>query len=223
MPRPGFVLDVDRSTPPILFWRGENFSLEKLPAGRSRVVYAPEPLPAIRDVDAAIRHALEHPIDKDPLRTLLFPGMKLTIAFDDVSLPLPQMRRPDIRQRVIEAVLDMAAEAGVDDVHLVCALALHRRMTEAELRHAIGDRVYDAFAPRGMLTQHDAEDPDNLVFLGTTPEGEEVEINKRAAESDLLIYVNINLVAMDGGWKSTAIGLASYKSIRYHHNVHTMR
>ena len=28
------------------------------------------------------------------------------------------MRRPDIRQRVIEAVLDLAAEAGVDDVHL---------------------------------------------------------------------------------------------------------
>ena len=94
--------------------------------------------------------------------------MKLTIAFDDISLPLPPMRRPDVRQRVIEAVLDIAAEAGVDDVHLICALALHRRMTEAELRHAIGDRVYDAFEPRGMLTQHDAEDPDNLVFLGTT-------------------------------------------------------
>jgi len=26
------------------------------------------------------------------------------------------MRRPDVRQRVIESVLDMAAEAGVDDV-----------------------------------------------------------------------------------------------------------
>ena len=74
--------------------------------------------------------------------------MKLTIAFDDVSLPLPPMRRPDIRQRVIEAVLDMAADAGVDDVHIIAALALHRRMTEAELRHAVGDRVYDAFAPR---------------------------------------------------------------------------
>ena len=49
MPRPGFVLEVDRSTPPTLFWRGENFSLEKLPAGRSRVIYAPEPLPAIDD------------------------------------------------------------------------------------------------------------------------------------------------------------------------------
>ena len=149
--------------------------------------------------------------------------MKLTIAFDDISLPLPKMRRPDIRQRVIEAVLDLAADAGVDDVQLICALALHRRMTEAELRHAVGDRVYDAFAPRGMLTQHDAEDPDNLVFLGTTPEGEEVEINKRAAESDLLVYVNINLVAMDGGWKSTATGLASYRSLRHHHNPQTMQ
>jgi hypothetical protein len=149
--------------------------------------------------------------------------MKLTIAFDDVSLPLPQMRRPDIRQRVIEAVLDLAAAAGVDDVHLIAALALHRRMTEAELRHAVGDRVYDAFAPRGLLYNHDAEDPDGMAYLGTTRHGEEVEINKRAAESDLLVYVNINLVAMDGGWKSTATGLASYRSLRHHHNVQTMQ
>jgi hypothetical protein len=86
----------------------------------------------------------------------------------------------------------------------------------------LGDRVYDAFAPRGMLYQHDAEDQDNLALLGETPHGEEVEINKRAAESDLLVYVNINLVAMDGGWKSTATGLSSYRSLRHHHNTHTM-
>src|SRR6476661_3334006 len=224
MPRPGFVLDVDRSTPPLLFWHGEGFRLERLPADRSRVIYPPEPLDPLKDPQAAIRHALLNPLgDSKPLPELLFPGMKLTIAFDDISLPLPPMRRPDIRQRVIEAVLDMAAEAGVDDVHLIAALALHRRMTEAELRHAVGDRVYDAFAPRGMLYNHDAEDPDAMAYLGTTPHGEEVEISRRAAESDLLVYVNINLVAMDGGWKSTATGLASYRSLRHHHNVHTMQ
>src|SRR5215207_5312873 len=223
MPRPGFVLDVDRSTPPILFHHGESLRLEKLPVGRSRVLYPREPLEALDDPEGAIRDALDHPLgDSEPLRALLRPGMRLTICFDDISLPLPPMRRPDIRQRVIEAVLDLAAEAGVDDVHIVCALALHRRMTEAELRHAIGDRVYDAFEPRGMLSQHDAEDPDNLLFLGTTDQGEEVEINKRAATSDLLVYVNINLVAMDGGWKSTATGLASYRSLRHHHNPTTM-
>ncbi len=55
----------------------------------------------------------------------------------------------------------MAADAGVDDVHIIAALALHRRMHEFELRHALGDRVYDAFEPRGLLYQHDAEDPDS--------------------------------------------------------------
>jgi lactate racemase len=224
MPRPGFVLDVDRSTPPVLFHHGESFRLERLPAGRSRVVYPAEPIEPLDDVDGAIRHALDNPIgDSPPLRGLLRPGMRLTICFDDISLPLPPMRRPDVRQRIIEAVLDQAAAAGVDDVHLIAALALHRRMTEAELRHAVGDRVYDAFAPNGLLYNHDAEDPDNLAFLGTTAQGEEVEINKRAAESDLIVYVNINLVSMDGGWKSTATGLASYRSLRHHHNVKTMR
>ncbi len=221
-PRPGFVLEVDRSTPPTLFMHGNGFRLEELPVG-SRVVYAPEPMPVLRDIDGAIRQALLHPVDSDPLPALLFPGMRLTIAFDDISLPLPPMRRPDLRQRVIEAVLDLAAEAGVDDVHLIAALALHRRMTEAELRHAVGDRVYDAFAPRGLLYNFDAEDPDALAFLGETEQGEEVEISKRAAESDLLVYVNINLVAMDGGHKSTATGLASYRSLRHHHNVRTMQ
>jgi len=220
--RPGFVLEVDRSTPPTLFMHGEGFRLERLPVG-SRIIYPAEALPTLKDPDAAIRHALDHPVDSEPLRALLFPGMKLTIAFDDISLPLPPMQRPDVRQRVIEAVLDIAAEVGVDDVHIIAALALHRRMNEAELRHALGDRVYDAFAPSGALYNHDAEDRDNLAFLGETEQGEEVEINKRAAESDLLVYVNINLVAMDGGHKSTATGLASYRSLRHHHNVHTMR
>jgi hypothetical protein len=223
MPRPGFVLDVDRSTPATLMWHGDGFRLEKLPVG-SRVVYPPEPLEPLPDPDDAVRHALINPLgDSRPLPELLSAGMRLTIAFDDVSLPLPPMRQPDNRQLVIEAVLDLAAEAGVDDVVLIAALALHRRMTEHELRHALGDRVYDAFAPTGRLLQHDAEDPSALVHLGHTDQGEEVEINRRAAESDLLVYVNINLVAMDGGHKSVATGLASYQSLRYHHNVRTMQ
>jgi nickel-dependent lactate racemase len=223
MPRPGFVLEVDRSTPPTLFWHGEGFRMERLPVG-SRVVYANEPEAALADPRAAIRHALHNPLgDSAPLPALLRPGMKLTIAFDDVSLPLPPMRGPDIRQMVIEEVLDLAAAAGVDDVELIAALALHRRMHDFELRHALGDRVYDAFAPHGLLKQHDAEEPEGMLHLGTTDHGEDVEINKRAATSDLLVYVNINLVAMDGGHKSVATGLASYRSLRHHHNVHTMQ
>ncbi|HLF41682.1 MAG TPA: lactate racemase domain-containing protein [Acidimicrobiia bacterium] len=222
MSRPGFVLEVDRSTPPLLFHKGEGFGLERLPVG-SRAIYPPEAGKPLADPDAAVRRALLNPVGTDPLPALLRPGMRLTIAFDDISLPLPPMRAPDNRQRVIEAVLDMAAAAGVDDVELIAALALHRRMTDPELRHAVGKRVFDAFAPHGALYNHDAEDPDGMALIGHTDEGERVEINKRAATSDLVVYVNINLVAMDGGHKSVATGLAGYPSLRHHHNVRTMQ
>jgi hypothetical protein len=62
-----------------------------------------------------------------------------------------------------------------------------------------------------------------MVLLGATRHGEEVQMNRRAAESDLVVYVNINLVAMDGGHKSTATGLSGYQGLRHHHNVHTMQ
>ena len=96
-------------------------------------------------------------------------------------------------------------------------------MTDAELRHGLGDRIFDAFAPYGALLQHDAEDPSGLVMVGQTEKGEDVEVNRRVAESDLLVYVNINLVAMDGGHKSTSTGLMSYRSVRHHHNVRTLQ
>jgi hypothetical protein len=89
MSRPGFVLEVDDRTPPMLVHEGEGFRLESFPLG-SRVIYPPESLPAVRDVDEAIREALLHPVDADPLPSKLRAGMRLTIAFDDVSLPLPR-------------------------------------------------------------------------------------------------------------------------------------
>src|SRR5213080_4949413 len=160
MSRPGFVLDVDERTPPLLVHEGESFRLERFPLG-TRVVYPPESLPAIRDVDEAIRRALLEPENSEPLPSLLRPGMRLTIAFDDLSLPLPPMRKPDVRQRIIEHVLEHAARAGVDDVELIAANALHRRMTPDELKAIVGERVFRSFWPDN-LANFDAEDRQNL-------------------------------------------------------------
>jgi hypothetical protein len=215
------VRTVERAGEHFLFHSGEQFVWEPLPAG-TRVIYPPPPLPGIADVDRAIEQAIENPLGADPLSAQLRPGMKLTIAFDDISLPLPPMQTPDIRQRVIEKVLQKCAAKGVDDIHLICAIALHRKMTPAELREVLGPRVFDHFYPKGRLYNHDAEDPQGNVLLGTTEKDEEVWINRRVAESDLLGYVNINLVTMEGGHKSINTGLTTYRTIRHHHNVHTL-
>ena len=131
------------------------------------------------------------------------------------------MKLPDVRQRVIEQVLTRAANRGVTDVVLIAALSLHRRMTDAELRRVLGDRVFDAFHPH-RLYNHDAEDPDEMIEVGVTDQGEIVDMPRRAMDSDLLVYVNINLVAMDGGHKSVPVGLGSYRSVKAHHNTHTL-
>ncbi len=218
----GNIHVVTKADPPFLMHRGESFVRERLPEG-AHVIYPNPPLPALPDAREAIRRAIDHPLGQDPLDAQLARGdiRRVTIAFDDVSLPLPRMRRPDVRQLVMEVLLDKLDRAGVTDVHLICAICLHRRITPREMNYMLGPDLFRRFFP-DRLYNHDAEDPDGNVHLGTTEKGEIVEINRRAAESDLLLYVNINLVTMDGGHKSVPVGLATYRSVRHHHNAHTM-
>jgi hypothetical protein len=211
----------EKGSPPRALFSGEDFLLEDVPVG-TRIISARPPLEGVPNVKAAIRWAINHPEGMEPLHALLRPGMKVTLAVDDISLPLPPMRTPDVRQQVMEIVLELLADSGVDDVHIIIANALHRRMTEAEMKRMVGEKIFDAFYP-DRYYNHDAEDPDGMTEMERTSHGEVVRINRRAAESDLLIYVNINLVPMDGGHKSVGTGLADYESLRAHHNARTIR
>jgi nickel-dependent lactate racemase len=217
------LVTIDTDSAPRILFSGEDLLLEDLPVG-TKVLYPRPPIAGLPNPRAAIRYALNHPEDSPPLHALLTPGMKVTIAIDDISLPLPPMQTPDVREMILEIVCQLLADCGVDDVEIVVAVALHRRMTEAEIRRAVGDRIFDAFWP-DRLYNFDAEDPEGKqgwVELGRTEHGELVTCNRRAAESDLVIYVNINYVPMDGGHKSMGVGFATYESLKAHHEPKTI-
>jgi hypothetical protein len=209
------IIYTEADSPARVIHFGEDFWEEHMPVG-TRVIFPNPPMKGLANPRAAIRHALNHPEGCEPLFSLLRPGMKVTIAVDDISLPLPIMVLPDIRQVMLEIVLTMLADYGVEDIHIIVATAFHRRMTDAEIKRMVGDKIWKSFAP-DRLYNHDGEDPDGMVNLGETEKGEIVELNRRAVESDLVIYVNINLVPMDGGHKSVAVGLSGYKSLKAHH------
>src|SRR5512138_3806018 len=173
------IVTIERDSPPRVLFSGEDLLLEDLPVG-TRVIYPKPPIEGLSNVKSAIRWAINHPEGCDPLHAMLRPGMKVTIALDDISLPLPPMRTPDVRQQVLEVLLPLLEESGVDDVHLVIAVALHRHMTPAEMKRMVGPAIFDAFYP-DRYTNHDAEDPEGLVTLGTTAHGEKVILNRRAA------------------------------------------
>src|SRR5919205_4051112 len=188
------VIYIDRDSAPRIMPSGEDFILEDLPIG-TRVLYPKPPIKGLPNREAAIRYALNHPLGCDPLYAQLEPGMKVTIAMDDISLPLPPMQTPDLRQTMLEVVLDMCAANGVDDIHLIIANSLHRKMTEWEMKRMVGSKIFNEFYP-DRYYNHDAEWPDGLVTLGETKHREPLRINRRCAESDLIIYVNINLSPM---------------------------
>ena len=202
MARPGFTSEVGERTPPALVAHGDRFRRERFPLG-TRVVYPADSLPPVPDVSEAVTQALDAPLDSEPLSTRLRPGMRLTIVFDDITTPVPVMRAPDLRARILEAVLTQVAAAGVDDVALVAANGLNRRMTEPELLRVTGERVFRSFYADGLLTNHDAEDADNLADLG-----EEVRVNKRVAESDLVVQVRL-VTDLEDGAAALATGVGS--------------
>jgi lactate racemase len=212
MGRPGFVLEVDDRTPPLLVPDGDRFLLEKFPLG-TQVIYPAESLAPVPDLGEAINAALDAPIDSEPLSTLLEPSMRLTVVFDDIGIPTPRMRRPDIRGKVIEAVLTRAAAAGVDDVALISANGLNRRMTAEELQYIVGERVFRSFHADGLLINHDAEDFENLKTIGSTAAGE-IAVNARAVGSDLLIFVHLVDAPPAGDAAAIAAGLGSTATIR---------
>jgi len=171
------------------------------------------------DLVAAIREALARPLGLPKIREIARPGWRVTIAFDDPTVPC----YAPVWEAAIRAVMEELEKGGVKQrhIHLVCANALHRKFTRRELARVIGPSVVQEFGYR--LTCHDAEDPENLVYLGTTESGYEVEVNRCIADSDLTVYINtVVWRGFNGGWKSVCVGLSSYRSIRWHHSPDSM-
>src|SRR3712207_8422810 len=109
----------------------------------------------------------------DRLPILLRTGRKPPIAFDALAIPTPPVGARDSRQLIIEKVLEKAYAKGVEDIHLIAALGLHRRMTEGELRHCLGKKIMSRFYP-DRLYNYDAEDEEGNVRIGNTERGEEI-------------------------------------------------
>ncbi len=188
----------------------------------TKIFYAPKPLPPVEDEKEAIRKALDSPIGSRKLEHLLNERSRVAICFDDVSVPLPQMK-DDVRAKAAEVVLEKLREIGVkrENIRLICATGLHRKCKPQELAHILGKRVFKEYGDR--IINHDADDRENLVVLGKTGDGYEVEINRFAAESDLIIYLNITFVPMNGGWKSIIVGLGSFKTIIPNHSPEVLK
>ena len=73
------------------------------------------------------------------------------------------------------------------------------------------------------MTNWNAVDREFSVEIGVTSEGEKVRVANEFAEADLMVYANVNYVAMDGGYKSYATGFVHYETLAYNHDSSTLK
>jgi hypothetical protein len=207
--RPGFALEVDERTPPTLVRSASDVRLERFSLG-TQIVYPPDGQP-LGDAVAATAEALASPIDGTTFAGRLSAGMRLTITFADISALTP-LAADDPRRAVVEQLLTAAAEAGVDDVVLIAATGLRRRLGPEDMRRLLGERVSRSFASDPRLTSHDASDDFGLVTIGEF-EGVQLRFNRRVVESDLVVHVSVVTGTEHAGWDEFVSGLASAETI----------
>jgi nickel-dependent lactate racemase len=94
------------------------------------------------------------------------------------------------------------------DIEILIALGIHRAQTEHEHQKIVGPLF-----GRVRVIDHDCDDGDGLIQIGTTSNGIAVSINRRAVEADHLILTGTigfhYFAGFSGGRKSILPGIAS--------------
>ena len=141
-------------------------------------LYEPREHRACSDVAVCAARALADPIGARHLRDLARGADSVLIISDDYTRQTPV--------RVIIPLLAAAlAEAGVEErrIRILIALGTHRPMTEEEKLRKFGADICGRF----QIVNHDWLNEDNLVTVGAAASGEEIRVNRLAAEAGLLI------------------------------------
>ena len=104
------------------------------------------------------------------------------------------------------------------DITILIATGLHRPTTEQEQRRMFGDEIVD----HEKIAINNAFDPEQFVELCTLPSGAVFQVNKLAAQCDLLVtegFVEPHFFAgFSGGRKSILPGVCSERTVNENHS-----
>ena len=193
------------------FGYGKGIETVEVPDGNLLGVLMANPMEHERHGAEAVQYALENPIGSPRLRDMAVAGRKIVIITSDISRPLPSYD-------VVPSVLDelYAGGAKAEDITIVFGLGSHRRQTEAEMRHLVGDRAYEEV----RCVDSDVND---CIHMGTTSAGTPVDITRVVAEADFRIALgNIEFhyfAGYSGGAKAIMPGVSTPAAIQCNHRM----
>ena len=156
--------------------------------------------------------ALEHPVGSPRLRELAKDKQKIVIVTSDHTRAVPSKITLPLLLKEIRSGNPQA------DITILIATGLHRPTTEEEQRRMFGDEIVD----HEKIAINNAFDPEQFLELCTLPSGAVFQVNKLAAQCDLLVtegFVEPHFFAgFSGGRKSILPGVCSERTVNENHS-----
>jgi len=184
----------------------------ELPDGLDVTVVEPEYVPGLPEPEAALREALEAPIEAPPLRDVVKADDKVGVVFSDITRPTPN-------HLILPAVVKELAHVPRENIALFNALGTHRPNTDDELRGMLGSTLVDGY----RIVQNNAFDPSTQMQMGTTSRGHDVWLNQELVECDVKIltgFIEPHFFAgFSGGGKAIMPGMAGQHTVLGNHDA----
>ncbi len=172
-----------------------------------------QPRSPLSDPEAAVAQRLAHPTGTHPLAELARGRQSACVVISDVTRPVPN-------PTLLKPILQTLEASGIprDRILILVATGLHRPNLGAELAEMVGQQIVDNYRIENHYGQRESEH----VYLGDSPRGVPIWIDRRYIQADLKITTGLIephfMAGFSGGRKLICPGLAGLKTIRAWHS-----
>ena len=182
----------------------------EVPDDRTTVI-EPTHIDGLADEKMAVLDALQNPLGSQPLLERIPADTKICIAFTDLTRATPN-------DRIIPWLLEHLGEPN-DNITLLNQLGTHRPNTREELETMLTPEVVANY----RVLNHEPENPEALVQVGTTADGTPALINRHIVDADLRIitgFIEPHFFAgFSGGVKGIMPGCAGLETVMSNHGA----
>ena len=143
-------------------------------------IFAPSTVEIEKSEDEIIEEALLQPIGSSPLHEILEWCQDVLILVDDYTRPTPT-------QKILPRLMRELEQGGIkrEGIRFLIASGTHRPMTEEEILKKFGKEIPKQY----LILNHHWWDSSQMVYLGETPSGIPIHINRLVEEVDLIIGI----------------------------------
>ncbi|MEN6494197.1 MAG: nickel-dependent lactate racemase [Thermoguttaceae bacterium] len=167
----------------------------------------------LADPQQAVWEQLARPSGTPPLAELARGRQSACVVICDVTRPVPN-------RILLPPILETLEASGIprDRILILVATGLHRPNLGEELVEIVGREIADAY----RIENHDGRELSQHTYLGDTPRGVPVWIDRRYVEADLKITTGLIephfMAGFSGGRKLICPGLAAWETVKAWHS-----